>query len=84
MPGEPKSDQIGPLLSDPQNLPEIARLMGQFESEEAYQRFKAKWEVAKPPANASARLRQREGRSYLRSFLGRIVSRLQRRAAGAP
>ena len=83
-PGNPKTTGIESLLGDPQNLPEIARLMGQFESEEAYRRFKAEWEAVKPPANASARLPQPDRRFYRRSFLGRIVSRLQRRAAGAP
>ncbi len=35
-----RPDKIESLLGDPQNLPEIARLMGQFESEEAYAKFK--------------------------------------------
>lgn len=50
----PRSAELEELLADPQNLPEIARLMGQFDSEQAYRQFKANWEAAKPRAAQSA------------------------------
>jgi hypothetical protein len=78
----PTAEITKPLLGDPQNLPEIARLMGQFDSEEAYERFKTEWEAARPPASALDALRPPAARSYRRSFLGKIVTRLRSLATG--
>jgi hypothetical protein len=47
-PRNSKSDKIESLLHDPQNLPEIMWELGQFESEEAYEQFRAEWEASKP------------------------------------
>lgn len=43
-----KPDNVKPPLRDVDNLPEIARELGQFESEEAYEQFRAEWEYSKP------------------------------------
>jgi len=60
-PRNPKPEEIEPLLNDPQNLPEIARLMGQFESDEAYEQFKAEWEAAKPSRTSVPVVPRRRG-----------------------
>jgi hypothetical protein len=78
----PEPDEVESLLSDPQNLHEIAGLVGQFESEEAYEKFKAEWEAAKSPAIASDDLHPPAARSYRRSFLGKTVTRLRSLATG--
>ncbi len=66
---KPKSAEIEELLGDPQNLPEIARRLGQFESEEAYREFLQEWREASRASpffigreKSTGRLRQLAGK----------------------
>ncbi len=48
-------------LDDVENLPEIARQLGQFESEEAYQQFRAEWERSKARRSSVPEVPRRRG-----------------------
>ena len=56
-----------------EELPEIAKRLGQFKSEEAYLQFRAQWERAKQSAGAPAYNHQSERSSARFSFASRLA-----------